>query len=392
MSQKQSQPEIRRRLSPNQRNYEPSHHIDAGFLNERLLQVFVPQELCQAIEERFGQSSQLHAHFRDLQRDHDYIRVALLVAATRKARSSLEVLASAQCCVDDVVCSTDRILGDNSVYTDNRVCYQIHTNLDVSQTMWLDFSPRHIKADTTRMEICQRSPLSYIGVVREVHPDRIVVAPLVIGAPWLNACPDLLPDFGLIWTHGEFFENFVEDIDEFQRVAEVERDEAGQAWKVLKEIPESNIKQAICSMLRESAAKDWGGERSDHFSSSLHLSGRRVTAAFLLKGPARFSVMKATHLGKNGDQITRLASEPAELLILQHSHLVSPPVRDTLRAFAVKPSAPRRYCVIDGPDTYRLLKAYGLLPPQKAANQPLQPTSNKKRVRASRKSSSAARG
>jgi hypothetical protein len=72
--------------------------------------------------------------------------------------------------------------------------------------------------------------------------------------------------------------------------------------------------------------------------------------------------MKATHLGKNGDQITRLASEPAQLLVLQHCHLVSRPVREQLRAFAVNPCAPRRYCIIDGPDTYRLLKAYDLLP------------------------------
>ncbi len=114
----------------------------------------------------------------------------------------------------------------------------------------------------------------------------------------------------------------------------------------------------ICSILKECPSKDWGGEKSDHFSTSLHLTGRRVTAAFLLKGPARFSEMKASHLGKNGDQIVRLASEPAQLLVLQHSHLVSSPVRETLRAFAVKPCSPRRYCVIDGPDTYRLLKAY----------------------------------
>ena len=79
--------------------------------------------------------------------------------------------------------------------------------------------------------------------------------------------------------------------------------------------------------------------------------------------------MKASHLGKNGDQIVRLASEPAQLLILQHCHLVSPAVVTTLRAFAVNPSAPRRYCVIDGPDTYRLLQAYDLLPPVEAGAQ-----------------------
>ena len=37
----------------------------------------------------------------------------------------------------------------------------------------------------------------------------------------------------------------------------------------------------------------------------LHLKGSRMTAAFLLKGPARFVPMGLNHLGKNNDQIVR---------------------------------------------------------------------------------------
>ena len=36
-------------------------------------------------------------------------------------------------------------------------------------------------------------------------------------------------------------------------------------------------------------------------------------------------------------------------------------VRATLRAFAVAPNQPRRYCVIDGKSTYKILKAYDKL-------------------------------
>ena len=67
------------------------------------------------------------------------------------------------------------------------------------------------------------------------------------------------------------------------------------------------------------------------------------------------------HLGKNNDQIVRLATEPANILIVQHCHNILPAVRKTLRAFAVQPSYPRRYCLIDGKDSLRLLKAYNLL-------------------------------
>lgn len=70
--------------------------------------------------------------------------------------------------------------------------------------------------------------------------------------------------------------------------------------------------------------------------------------------------MTLNHLGKNNDQIVRLAHVPASLLVVQHCHDIGPEVRETLRAFAVQPSNPRRYCFIDGRDSLRLLRAYGL--------------------------------
>jgi hypothetical protein len=71
--------------------------------------------------------------------------------------------------------------------------------------------------------------------------------------------------------------------------------------------------------------------------------------------------MGLNHLGKNNDQIYRLAQEPAQLLVVQHCHDILPPVRATLREFAVSPGATRRYCLIDGRDSLRLLAAYDKL-------------------------------
>ena len=99
----------------------------------------------------------------------------------------------------------------------------------------------------------------------------------------------------------------------------------------------------------------------DELAAHITLNNRRTTAAFLLKGPSHFSPMKLNHLGKNNDQIVRLAKEPAQVLFVQHCHEVTPAVRETLRAFAVQPGNPRRFCIIDGKDSIRLLKAYGLL-------------------------------
>lgn len=362
MSEEQRRHTIRDVLSPDQRNYEPIAGIDAGFLNYRRLYPFVPETMRRAIDQRIAsRSPDTPQYLKELQTDYDYISATLFLARARAARTVLEILASRSCSIGDVVASTDLILGRRSVYSQPRVELRIHTECRFDKTAWLRFSTANIKADTTKMELSKKEVLSFVGIVEEVTADRIFVAPLVMGAPWLHPNQDTAPNFDMMWEHYEFFENFVEDIDEFSQVRGVPREQDRDDWKVVRNVAEARVKQAICLILQEDPSKDWGGESSDHFSASVHLSGRRVTAAFLLKGPARFTEMKASHLGKNGDQIVRLASEPAELLVLQHSHLVSPPVRATLRAFAVNPSLPRRYCVIDGPDTYRLLKAYGLL-------------------------------
>ena len=66
--------------------------------------------------------------------------------------------------------------------------------------------------------------------------------------------------------------------------------------------------------------------------------------------------------GKNGDQIYRLVRSGADVSIVQHSHLIGAAVRETLRAMVVHAGASRKFCLMDGQVTYRLLKAYGLLP------------------------------
>jgi hypothetical protein len=158
------------------------------------------------------------------------------------------------------------------------------------------------------------------------------------------------------WAH-DFFENFVEDFKEFSKVKDFEKP---TSLEPMKNISEFAFKSCLAEILGDETTKDWGGEQSDHYTAHLHLGERRVTGAFVLKGPAKFSPMKLNHLGKNNDQIYRLAQEPADVLFVQHSHEITAPVRATLRAFSVQPGSARRYCLIDGRDSLWLLNAYGL--------------------------------
>ena len=65
--------------------------------------------------------------------------------------------------------------------------------------------------------------------------------------------------------------------------------------------------------------------------------------------------------GKRADQIHRVVDSDADVSIVQHSHLIGAVVRRTLRNLTVYPGGNRRkYCLIDGQATYRILKAYSL--------------------------------
>jgi hypothetical protein len=193
--------------------------------------------------------------------------------------------------------------------------------------------------------------------VRSLADGVLVCEPLVMGAPWLTAVgEELFP--GPEWFSYSYGEVFAEDIDELAASASIE---SVDEWQVIKRISERAFKQCLAELLGEDAPRDWGGEQSDLYSAHVHLGGQRTTAAFLLKGPARFVPMTLNQLGKNNDQIYRLAQEPARLLVVQHSHDITQAVRATLRAFTVAPGALRRYCLIDGRDSYRILKAYDKL-------------------------------
>ena len=59
-----------------------------------------------------------------------------------------------------------------------------------------------------------------------------------------------------------------------------------------------------------------------------------MSSAWLFKGPGFPRAMTIAALGKNGDQIDRLFTESAELLVLQHCHEITPAVAGMMDAYA----------------------------------------------------------
>lgn len=147
----------------------------------------------------------------------------------------------------------------------------------------------------------------------------------------------------------------IDDIDSF-------KDVRGMTAKPAKPIAEEKMKKAFTKIIGESGTfKDWGGERSDLYSTRLRLGGRRVSAAVAFKGKATKGKLVPGKMGRNGDQINRLFTEPAEVFLVVYPGQIDSSVIAQMRAFAIGTALSGRrirFGVIDGTDIGRLQAAY----------------------------------
>lgn len=333
----------------------PVHHIDPGFINHRLIVSTLGPEFHKFFEKNMIKED---VPMSGLLNNHLIVRCLLDACSTMNIPTLGDILQNPTL---SLFTSTEKVEPNNEVYDKKRTRSKIELPYDYDKDILIEYSTSHFVADTgkTEMEVGER--ITIVGGIRKITPTEIIVRPLVMGAPSFDHPRNRNIGFDLMWHGWEWYEIFPGDIDEFMNINSV-KDPTPEEWQTkMKSIYEKNVKKAICEILNDIPKKDWGGELNDHFTSSLNLSKERVTAAFLLKGPSSFSEMMPSHLGKNADQIYRLSMSPASLLIVQHSHLIGEAVRATLRSFAVNPANPRRYCFIDGKDTYKLFKAYGKL-------------------------------
>lgn len=218
------------------------------------------------------------------------------------------------------------------------------------------FHDEHLTSNSSWHELAGQQRKFVLGVVTDIQGGAIKCAPYVI-ANIVQPHSPLQGDGGPWYNH---LEVHVSEIDSFDKTQAAQDRLTKASLSRLKDVPEVDIKTAFAEIINEPMVpKDWGGEASDLFSSRVALDGKRISTAFLFKGPAKFRPMTPADLGKNGDQIGRLFSEPADLLILQHCHEVTSAVRKQMRAYAQQMGNPRRFCIIDGYDTLRVLKAYG---------------------------------
>ena len=158
---------------------------------------------------------------------------------------------------------------------------------------------------------------------------------------------------------------FIDDIDSFVAVREISPGMVSEMIdnKGYFNVSEEDVKLCLEGILTEPFHKlDWGGEYNDMYSTNLIFNGKRMAVAFLLKGNGlKYKTMEIKHCGKNGDQLVRLFESPAEVFIIQFVGNISESIIKDIKGKVELISSKGKtafYCIINGQDTARLLKAY----------------------------------
>lgn len=335
-------------------------HIDMGFLNRRL----AISALGPLRDEFISRQSSGTDHMTVLRNDHLLVTLLIDLCSEMKVPTLAEALTLGKS--TQMFMSTERLEPCPEIRTSMRVTQYVHLEFDYGKPVAIEYHTSHICSDTGRMTLVDGYTDGYrealIGLLHN-KDDRFQIEPIVMGAPFLDHPRNTDKGGELaVWSGYDYGEILPEDIVEFEKMAKLPAVDASEWMPVMSQLPEAFVKETIAKLLGEPTKKDWGGEENDHFSSAATVGGRRRTAAFLLKGPTAFKEMTPAMCGKNGDQIYRLTRAGADISVVQHSHLIGPAVRETVRAFVVTPGRPRMFCIMDGQATYRLLKAYEQLP------------------------------
>jgi hypothetical protein len=328
--------------------------IDPGFVHRRKIQTIIGDGGMNVIDDMINRLPDIPEWMRDVRIDHIYTRVMLEYCRINNVKTLEDAL---KCDEGELFCSTFELKGFEEFFNVKRGANRVKLLSKPNKIVKLQYSTDLVRSDTLRSRLHSGTRVSAIGVKSICTSKNIILDPMIVGFPWLESEDPNWSD-KVMWFNNSFYENYLEDFDEFERVTERTLPED---YSIMRRIPEIGFKRALARILIDRPQSDWGGETSDHFTTHLHLGGKRVTAAFLLKGPANFTPMTLRHLGKNGDQLIRLVQEPADIFFVQHCHEITPAVRTMIRALAVQPGSPRRYCCIDGRESLRFLETFGQL-------------------------------
>jgi hypothetical protein len=335
-----------RELAREQRNVDPYLHLEPHFLNVAK---------CMKV---FGQYFKDYYLSRTIKEDTEFAQIFnqhLLVTYTMDACADGEVKTLGETLMDPVpgrlfsTVATVAAAPDRAGAEDGRL--RLTLPFPYPRDVFITYFGANFLSRAERDRITDGTAVALIGQIDVVKDGFIQADPLVMGTPSFDHFRNGEIDLALAPYAGDWFETLPVDIDEFSTAMdEGDVDVAESEWRgALAALGQDGVRKRLAGIVGKVAPPEGVAAGTDMIFAELHIDGTPTAAAIL-------TTDENTDLMQIG---ARLAATPARLLIVQHCGAIAESLRDTIRAFAVAPHAPRRFCLIDGADTYRIIKANG---------------------------------
>lgn len=260
----------RRRLTSPERALTLQHTVDPAFVNRRLVHTVPGNRGTAVTNDLIAKLPAVPDWQRTVQIDHIYKNVTLKFCELHRIRTLGELIHDSN---GHMFCSTEPWAPCPQIYDDGAdrlvSCWAPYSQAGTK--VELHYSAGNVSSDTLWSELLRGAELSVIAHLYRRHGDTVIFHPMIVGNPWLDTSDPSWPD-KIIWWGRNFYEHFVEDLDEFSRVKDIPEpnDPAPMAA-----VSERAFKLALSKILGDAVPVDWGGETSDFTTSHLHLSGRR---------------------------------------------------------------------------------------------------------------------
>ena len=345
-----------RRLEPAARNLDPYLHIDPCYIN-----VATCTKIFGAYFKEFYLSRTIkeNTEYAKIFNDHLLVTFAMDACRDREVAALGEVLADPT--PGELFCSTEMLEGTEAVFGEARARNRVGLPYDYGKDVFITFDPHHYLSETERREHAGPSRTALLCQLDLVKPDFVSATALVMGTPSFTHFRNENATLDLADHAADWFETWPEDIDELAACNRI-APPADKEWQAaLAPLCGEDVCRALADMLGGTRMQGEADARTLMLAAGTHRGGEQAACAVIVVADAGAGVLKPGTLRARPNAMAALGATPAQLWIVQHCHTIGPAVREMVRAFAVRPHAPRRYCLIDGADTYRIFKADGSL-------------------------------
>ena len=340
------------------RNRDPYLHIDPCYLN-------VP-----TCTKTFGYYFTEFYLSHTVKENNDYARIFndhLLVTFTMDACRDREMPPLGVVLADptpgEMFFSTEALQGTDAVFGKARARNRVLLPYDCGRDVFVEFDPHHFLSDAERVAHAHNARATVLCHVDIVKDDLVSATALIMGTPSFTHFRNENEVLDFDDHAADWFETWPEDIDELAACADIPLPPEAEWRAALGSVTGEDVCDALAGILGGTRLQGEAAAHSSMIAAGIHRGGEEEPAAIavITDADARGRALEPAALRARPDAMVAMNATPAELWIVQHCHTIGPAVRDMVRACAVRPHAPRRFCLIDGADTYRILKAYGRL-------------------------------